>query len=91
MAKSMTTEGVVVPVIRENLLSIAEADDIKHRGSTRYRFHLRIESFSDAVGGIGICRKDLSLKTHWDSCLGTLGRDSRSGSRPSWFNIIGLS
>ena len=48
----MTTQDLVVSMIRENLLSIDEADDMKHSWSTRYRFHLRIESFADAIGGI---------------------------------------
>lgn len=45
----ITTQDLVVSMIRENLLSIAEADGIKHLWSTRYRFHLRIDSFADAV------------------------------------------
>ncbi len=45
----VTTQDLVVSMIRENLLNIAEADNMKHLWSTRYRFHLRIESFADAV------------------------------------------
>ncbi len=45
----VTTQDLVVSMICENLLNIAEADDMKHAWSTRYRFHLRIESFADVV------------------------------------------
>ena len=47
----MTTQDLVVSIIRQNLLSIAEADDIKHLWTTRYRYHLRIKRFADAVRG----------------------------------------
>ena len=47
----VTTQDLVVSMIRENLLSVAEADGIKHIWTTRYRFHLRIESFADLVRG----------------------------------------
>lgn len=49
MLRIVTTQDLVVSMIRENLLNIAEADDMKHLWSTQYRFHLRIESFADAV------------------------------------------
>lgn len=47
----LTTQDLVVSMIRENLLNIVEADDMKHLWSTRYRFHLRISSFADVVRG----------------------------------------
>ena len=45
----MTTQDLVVSMIHENLLNITEADEIKHLWSTRFRFHLPIESFADSV------------------------------------------
>ena len=45
----LTTQDLVVSMIRENLLSIAKADRIKDIWSTRFRFHLRINSFADLV------------------------------------------
>lgn len=45
----LTTQNLVVSMIREDLLSIAEADPIKDIWSTRFRFHLRIDSFADVA------------------------------------------
>lgn len=45
----LTTQDLVVSILREDLLSIAEADSIKDIWSTRFRFHLRIDSFADVV------------------------------------------
>ena len=47
MLRIVTTQDLVVSMICENLLSITEADDMKHLWSTRHRFHLQIESFAD--------------------------------------------
>ena len=45
----LTTRDLVIAMIRENLLSIAEADDLKERWANRHRFRLPIESFSDVI------------------------------------------
>ena len=43
----LTTQDLVVSMIRESLLSVGEADRIKDIWSARFRFHLRISSFVD--------------------------------------------
>lgn len=45
----LTTQDIVVSMIRENLLSIAKADRIKGIWSARFRFHLQIGSFADIM------------------------------------------
>lgn len=45
----LTTQDLVVSMIHEDLLTVAEADHIKDTWSTRFRFHLRIDSFADVV------------------------------------------
>ena len=45
----LTTRDLVVAMIRENLLSVTEADELKEMWANRHRFRLPIESFSDVI------------------------------------------
>ena len=45
----LTTRDLVVAMIHENLLSVAQADDLKEMWANRHRFRLPIESFSDVI------------------------------------------
>ena len=43
----LTTQDLMVSMIRERLLDIAEADSIKDDWATRHRFRMRLHSFRD--------------------------------------------
>ncbi len=45
----LTTQDLVVTMIRDGLLSVAEADKIKDAWENRHRFRLPVESFSDVI------------------------------------------
>ena len=45
----VTTQDLIVSMIRENLLTVPEADGIKHEWETKHRFRLKLESFQDLV------------------------------------------
>lgn len=45
----LTTRDLVVTMIRENLLSVAEADALKEAWANHHGFRLPIESFADAI------------------------------------------
>ena len=45
----LTTRDLVVTMIRENLLDIPEADELKEAWAEHHRFRLPIESFSDLI------------------------------------------
>ena len=45
----LTTRDLVIAMIRENLLSVTEADEIKEMWASLHRFRLPIESFSDVI------------------------------------------
>ena len=45
----LTTRELVVTMIRENLLDIPEADELKEAWAEHHRFRLPIESFSDLI------------------------------------------
>ena len=45
----LTTRDLTIAMIRENLLSVAEADYLKEMWANRHRFRLPIESFSDVI------------------------------------------
>lgn len=45
----MNTESLVVSAIRAGLLSMADADALKAEWAAKYRFALKIESFSDVL------------------------------------------
>ena len=45
----LTTQDLIVAIIHENLLSIAEADELKETWAHQHRFRLSIKSFSDVL------------------------------------------
>ncbi len=45
----MTTQDLVVSMIRQDLLDVAEANRIKHEWSDRHRFRLKLDSFSSLL------------------------------------------
>ena len=45
----LTTQDVIVAMIHENLLSVAEADELKEAWAHQHRFRLPIKSFSDVL------------------------------------------
>ena len=45
----VTTQDPIVSMIRESLLTVAEADVIKHEWATKHRFRLKLESFQDLL------------------------------------------
>ena len=45
----VTTQDLVVSMIRQDLLDVDEADRIKHEWSDRHRFHLNLDSFGDLL------------------------------------------
>ena len=45
----LSTQDLVVTMIREHLLSVAEADEMKEAWSNHHGFRLSIESFSDVI------------------------------------------
>ena len=45
----VTTQDLVVSMIRESLLTVPEADLIKHVWATKHRFRLKLDSFQDLL------------------------------------------
>ena len=45
----LATQDLVVSMIRENLLDVAEADRLKRDWATRHRFRLKLDSFQDLI------------------------------------------
>ena len=45
----LATQDLVVSMILENLLDVAEADRIKQEWATRHRFRLKLDSFQDMI------------------------------------------
>ena len=45
----LTTQDLIVAMIHENLLSVAEADELKETWAHQHRFRLPIKSFSDVL------------------------------------------
>ena len=45
----LTTQDLVVSMIRNSLLTVPEADTIKHEWATTHRFRLKLNSFEDLV------------------------------------------
>jgi predicted nucleic acid-binding protein len=45
----LTTQDLVVSMIRQDLLDVDEADRIKHEWSTRHRFTLKLDSFQSLL------------------------------------------
>ena len=45
----VTTQDLVVSMIRESLLTVPEADLIKHEWAAKHRFRLKLESFQDLL------------------------------------------
>ena len=45
----LSTQDLVVSMIRQGLLDIAEADRIKQEWATRHRFRLKLDSFKDLI------------------------------------------
>ena len=45
----LTTQDLIVTMIHENLLSVAEADELKGAWAHQHRFRLPIKSFSDVL------------------------------------------
>ena len=45
----LTTRDLIVAMIHENLLSVAEADELKETWAHQHRFRLPIKSFSDVL------------------------------------------
>jgi len=45
----LTTRDLVVTMIRENLLGVSEADELKEAWAEHHQFRLPIESFSDLI------------------------------------------
>ena len=45
----LSTQDLVVSMIREGLLDVVEADRIKHEWATRHRFRLKLDSFQNLL------------------------------------------
>ena len=45
----LSTQDLVVSMIREGLLDVVEADRIKHEWATRHRFRFKLDSFQDLL------------------------------------------
>ena len=45
----VTTQDLIVSMIRESLLTVPEADRIKHEWTTKHRFRLKLDSFQDLL------------------------------------------
>lgn len=45
----VTTQDLIVSMIRESLLTVPEADGIKHEWATKHRFRLKLNSFQDLL------------------------------------------
>lgn len=45
----VTTKDLIVSMIRAGLLTVTEADAIKHKWATKHRFRLKLDSFHDLL------------------------------------------
>lgn len=45
----LTTQDLVISMIREHLLGVAEADKIKNEWADKHRFHLKLRSFREMI------------------------------------------
>lgn len=45
----MNTQDIIIRLIHENKLSVTEADAIKQEWKNKYKFALKIKSFSDVL------------------------------------------